>query len=99
MALRYRAAKDLDRRRHAALEVTVWARAILDAREDAVVSVSGHQCGDRACSSAETVILLMRPDEPTQAIKIRKPLETVTRADVVEALQPIVTPVRAIRAR
>jgi hypothetical protein len=31
----------------------------------------------------------MRPDQPTEAIKINKPLEAVTAADLSDALAPL----------
>ena len=31
----------------------------------------------------------MRPDQPTKAIKINKPLEAVTAADLSDALAPL----------
>jgi hypothetical protein len=87
MALRYRAAKDSDRGRDAALDVMLWARAILDADEDVVVSVSAHRCSDPQCGDPGTFVLLMRPGKPTEAVKLGKSIETVTRADVAKALQ------------
>ncbi len=36
-----------------------------------------------------SVILIMRPDQPTKAIKINKPLEAVTAADLSDALAPL----------
>ncbi len=99
MALRYKTAGNPDRRRNVALEVTEWVRAFLDTHDDAVISVTGHQCGAPECGDAETVILLMRADQPTVAIKISKPIETVTDADVAEALQPLLPPARVIRIR
>ena len=97
MALRYKIAGNSNWRRNAVLEVVEWVRAILDTHDDAVVSVTGHQCGAPECGDAETVILLMRADQPTVAIKISKPIETVTDADVAEALQPLLPPARVIR--
>ena len=82
MALRCKTAGNPDRRRNAALEVMEWVRAILDTHDDAIISVTGHQCGAPECGDAETVILLMRADQPTVAIKISKSIETVTDADV-----------------
>jgi hypothetical protein len=76
------------RRNGAALELMMDARAILALDDEAVVSVSEHACGDPDCGGAQTVILVMRPDRPTEAIKIGKPVETVTRADLVAALAP-----------
>jgi hypothetical protein len=71
----------------AALELVQWVGAILGADEDIVVSVTQHQCGDPDCGGSATTI----PAEPTTAIKIGKPLETVTQADVAKALQLILT--------
>jgi hypothetical protein len=58
------------RRKDAALDLMIRARGILNVDEDAVVSVSQHDCGDPECRGARTVILIMRPDQPTKAIKI-----------------------------
>jgi hypothetical protein len=102
MALRYRHAEDsegLRQRRNAALDVMEQVRAVLNPDEDTVVSVTGHQCGDPECGSAETVILLMQPDRPTVAIKIAKSIETVTEADVSAALAPLRSSLRVICVR
>jgi hypothetical protein len=78
-----------ERRRGAALDLTVRARGILNVDDDAVVSVSEHDCGDPECGGARTVILIMRPDQPTKAIKINKPMAAVTAADLSDALAPL----------
>jgi hypothetical protein len=57
------------RRKRAALELTMQVRAILKVEDDTVVSVSEHNCGDPECGS-QTVILVLRPRQPTEAIKI-----------------------------
>jgi hypothetical protein len=75
------------RQRDAALDLMLQARTILGADDDVAVSVSGHDCGDPECG-ARTVILIMRPDQPTEAIRINKPLEAVTEADLSDALAP-----------
>ena len=74
------------RRKDAALDLMIRARGILEVEEDTVVSVSEHDCGDPECRGARTVILIMRPDQPTKAIKINKPLEAVTAGDLSHAL-------------
>jgi hypothetical protein len=74
------------RGKDAALDLMIRARAILGVDDDAVVSVSEHDCGDPECRGAQTVILVMRPDQPTAAIKINKPLEAVTAVDLSDAL-------------
>jgi hypothetical protein len=86
MAFFFRDRAASGRRKDAALRLTMEARAILAVDDDAVVSVSEHACGDPACGGAQTVILVMCPDRPTEALRIGKPVETVTRADVVAAL-------------
>jgi hypothetical protein len=73
------------RRKQVSLELMMQARAILKVEDDAVVSVSEHSCGDPECGS-QTVILVMRPRQPTEAIKIGKPLEAVTSIDLCNAL-------------
>jgi hypothetical protein len=77
------------RRKGAALDLMIRARGILNADEDAVVSISEHDCGDPECRGVRTVILIMRPDQPTEAIKINKPLEAVTADDLSDALAPL----------
>ena len=88
MALFFRRRMASGRRKDAALELMIQARTILGVEDDAVVSVSEHACGDPGCGGARTVILVMRPDRPTEAIKIDKPLDTVTPADLSDALAP-----------
>jgi hypothetical protein len=73
------------RRKQAALELTMQARAILKVEDDTVVSVSEHDCGDPECGS-QTVILVLRPRQPTEAIKIGKPLDAITSIDLCSAL-------------
>ncbi|HEY2531762.1 MAG TPA: hypothetical protein VGJ20_28180 [Xanthobacteraceae bacterium] len=91
MALRYRQGTSPQRRTDNALAVMQWVHAALPAGEEAVVSIGGHQCGDPQCA-ATTTILLMRPDQRALPIKISKPIESVTEADVATALQPLLSP-------
>jgi hypothetical protein len=82
-----------DRRKDAALELMLQARAVLHADADgSVVSVSEHDCGDPECARARTVVLVMRPEQPTEAVKIDKPIEAVTPADLAAALAPLAVP-------
>jgi hypothetical protein len=85
MALLFRNGTASARRKDAALDLMIQARAILGVDGDTVVSVSEHNCADSGCCGTQTVILVMRPDRPTEAIKINKPLETVTGADLFAA--------------
>jgi hypothetical protein len=72
-----------------ARDLMIRARGILNVDDDSVVSVSEHDCGDPECRGARTVILIMRPDQPTEAMKINKPLEAVTAGDLSDALAPL----------
>lgn len=88
MLLRFRKRRFLQRGNEAAEGLVIQARAILEDDEDTVVRVSEHDCGEPACA-AQTVILVMRPNQPTRAVKIRKPLAAVTGADLSAALAPL----------
>jgi hypothetical protein len=82
-----------ERRKDAAIELMLQARAVLHADDDgSVVSVSEHDCGDPECGRARTVVLVMRPERPTEAVRINKPIETVTPADLAAALAPLAAP-------
>jgi hypothetical protein len=89
----------VQRRRDAALDLMIRARGILNVDDDTVVSVSEHDCGDLECRGARTVILIMRPDQPTKAININKPLDAVTAADLSDALAPLACVSDAPRAQ
>jgi hypothetical protein len=85
MALLFRNRTASARRKDAALDLMIQARAILGVDGDTVVSVSEHDCAVSGCCGMQTVILVMRPGQPTEAIKIDKPLEAVTDADLFAA--------------
>jgi hypothetical protein len=89
MALRYKAARNPEPRREAAIDVTRWAHDILNTDGHTVVKVAHPHCGDPDCEEDVTTILLLRPDRPTSMIKINKSLERVTEADLRAALLPI----------
>jgi hypothetical protein len=86
MVLGFRDRMASARRRDAALALTIAARAVLGADDNTVVSVSEHDCGDPECGGARTTILVMRPGHPTEAVKLNKPLDVVTRADLAGTL-------------
>ncbi len=61
--------------------------AVLELKEhETVVSVSERDCGDPGCGGARTIVLIMHPRRPTEAVKIDKPLEQITQTDLSEAL-------------
>jgi hypothetical protein len=86
-------------RTNAVLELTLQVRAILDVDDDAVVSISEHDCGDPECGGLQTVILVLRPGQPTKAVRIAKPSESVTRHDLSEALVPSAANARPVTPR
>lgn len=64
-----------------------WALALLGDKPAPALTISEIDCGDPSCPGLETIILVMREGEATQAIKIRKPLDEIAEADVREALR------------
>jgi hypothetical protein len=96
MALRYKRTKAMDCRAEAGATVIQWVHALIGDHENTSVSLSSTECSHAGCGGEETVILFLRAHEPTIAIRISKPLEAVTEADVAEALQPILVPARVI---
>ena len=82
--------KTSSHRRNAALELKEHARRAIDADDETVVSVSERDCGDPGCGGVRTIILIMHPTRPTEAIKIDKPFEQITQADLCDALAPLV---------
>ncbi|QRE73829.1 hypothetical protein [Methylobacterium aquaticum] len=61
------------------------ARRVLALAEDDALSVNEIACADPGCPDTETVILLMCVGQPTRALKIAKPIEAVTEADIAAA--------------
>lgn len=64
-----------------------WALAILGDDPAPTFTISEIDCGDPACPGLETIILVMREGEATQAVKVRKPLSEIAEADMREAMQ------------
>ncbi len=75
--------------RDAARDLSDKVRRLLELDDEATVSVTEIACGDPACGGAETVILVMRAGQRTQAAKLMKPPSTVTDAELLSALEPL----------
>jgi hypothetical protein len=73
---------------NAARKLKEHARTAINADEETIVTVSESDCGDPLCG-ARTIVLIMHPRRPTEAVKIDKPLEQVTQADLSDALAPL----------
>ena len=87
MALRYKHSKSAELRAEASARVLRWVLALVrDEDTSTAVTVSSSECGHAACGGNETIILLTRAAKPVTRVKIAKPLETVTQAEIADAL-------------
>ena len=91
MALRYKHSKSAEPRAAAIASVMRWVLALLTDERKTAISISGSECGHAACGGSETIILLMHEGEPAIRLKIEKPVETVTQAEIADALASLFT--------
>ena len=89
MVLLFFPRKISNRQSDAALELKAHARTAINADDETVVSVSESDCSDPSCGGARTIVLIMHPRRPTEAVKIDKPLEQITRTELSDALAPL----------
>ena len=71
----------------AVFELKKHARAAINADDETIVCISEPDRSD--CGGARTIVLIMHPTRPPEAVGIDKPLEHVTRADLFNALAPL----------
>jgi hypothetical protein len=64
-----------------------WVEASLGADPPLTLTISEIDCGEPACPGFETIILVMREGEATQAVKVKKPMGEVREADVRDAVK------------
>jgi hypothetical protein len=69
----------------ALMRVRAWIIAELG-EPAPTLTISEIECGDIACPGLETIILIMREGEATQAIRIRKPIVDIVQEDASAAL-------------
>jgi len=62
-----------------------WVEAALGT--DVTLTISEIDCADPTCPGLETIILVMREGEATQAVKLRKSMIEATEADIREAVK------------
>jgi hypothetical protein len=86
MPLRYKHFRRPEARTEASLRVAHWVRGYIADDGGISVGVSGSACGHAACGGSDTIIVLMRVGEPPVRVKIEKPIEMVTQAEVADAL-------------
>jgi hypothetical protein len=77
---------------NAVLELKKHARTVINADDETIVCISERDCGDPVCGGGRTIVLIMHPRRPTEAVKIDKPLEQITQADLSDALAPRAAP-------
>lgn len=92
MRLFMRRRGEAEGRRDAARALADLVRQTLDLDAEATVSVSEISCGDPACGGAETVVLVMRPGQRTEAAKVLMPMSEVTEEALRAALKPLAGP-------
>ena len=71
------------------LELKKHARTAINADDETIVCISERDCGDPGCGGARTIVLIMHPTRPAEAVGIDKPLDQITRADLSNALAPL----------
>ncbi|MPR11171.1 hypothetical protein [Microvirga tunisiensis] len=66
-------------------EIKPRIRTAFGLGETDTVAVNEIACPDPGCPDIETVILIMRPGQKTQAVKIALPLAKVSGSDLAQA--------------
>ena len=78
--------KTSNHRWNAVRKLKEQARTAINADDETIVTISERDCGDPGCGGVRTIVLIMHPTRPTEAVKIDKPLEQITQTDLSEAL-------------
>ncbi len=66
--------------------VKTQVRQLLGLPDTATIAVNEILCADPGCPGTETVILVMKPGEKTQAFKLQMAMTEVTREALAEIL-------------
>jgi hypothetical protein len=74
---------------NAVLQLREHARTAIGADDETIVTISERDGGDPGCGGARTIVLIMHPRRPTEAVGIGKPLEQITQTDLSDALAPL----------
>ena len=74
----------IDESRRLRSDLAEAVRRRLDLGDDAVVRVAEVRCGDPGCPDVETIVLLMRPGRPSEALKIPRSMAALTSSDLDE---------------
>jgi hypothetical protein len=62
-----------------------WVRKCFALPDDIVVSVNQISCREAGCADVETVIGILRPNQPAQTLRVLRPIIDVAERDVEEA--------------
>ncbi len=90
MTVLFFARKTSNRHRwNAVRELKEHARTAINADDETIVTISERDCGDPGCGGGRTIVLIMHPRRPTEAVGIDKPLEQITQTDLSDALAPL----------
>ncbi|TMJ22559.1 MAG: hypothetical protein E6G93_06280 [Alphaproteobacteria bacterium] len=81
--------KTSNHRWNAVRKLKEQARTAINADDETIVTISECDCGDPDCGGVRTIVLIMHPTRPTEAVKIDKPFEQITQADLCDALAPL----------
>src|SRR3982074_2312287 len=79
MAVLYFPRKPSNHQWNAVLELKKHARTAINADDETIVCISERDCGDPGCGGARTIVLIMHPTRPAEAVGIDKPLDQITR--------------------
>jgi hypothetical protein len=90
MAVLFFPRKTSNHRWNAVRKLKEHARTAINADDEIIVTISERDCGDPGCGGARTIVLIMHPRRPTEAVGIGKPLEQITQTDLSDALRPFV---------
>jgi hypothetical protein len=61
--------------------------AALGLTEADALAVNEMACADPGCPDMETIVLVMRAGTPTQALRIRRPIDAVEPADIAALVE------------
>lgn len=70
----------------AVARIRLWLARILKTDDATRFAINEIDCADPGCVGIETVALVMQPDAPTWALKVKKPMAEVTELDLRLAL-------------
>ncbi|CAN1536564.1 hypothetical protein MCEMSEM23_01593 [Rhabdaerophilaceae bacterium] len=69
------------------LQIKTWVEGIVGQDPPLSLTISEIDCADPGCPGLETIILVMREGEATQAVKITKGMDVITEDDVRDAVK------------